>query len=164
MVGQGAACSVFQNIKDVPLISERSLGSGTFGAVDSVICRRIRLARKTITISRSRRREHFVTEIKSMQNLKHAHIIQLVGTYILGSQLSILMYPVADWTLEQFMEYESPDYVDPKEHRRAILLKFMCCLASAVEYIHRSCTKHMDLKTVQYLGPPSRKRRKSIHY
>src|SRR5204863_9361750 len=88
----------------VPLVLEKNLGFTATAIVESVRCKRIRLARKTIKCGRRMRREEAIKEVEHLQRLSHAHILRVVGTYIMGKDLSILLYPVAEYNLGSFME------------------------------------------------------------
>jgi serine/threonine protein kinase len=124
------------------------LGSTRTAVVQSVKCRRILLARKSIICSkRTITRQDAIAEVAHLTRLNHGHILRVIGTYVKGSELSILLYPVAKYNLEVFLEevrtgswrvisFEDLFTDDP----------FYGCLSSAVHYIHRSLTKHMDLK------------------
>jgi serine/threonine protein kinase len=118
------------------------LGSSSSAIVQSVRCRRILLARKTIRCipGRTMTREKVIEEVVHLNRLKHAHIVQLIGTYIIGQELSILMYPAADYNLEAFME--QCDSVDLSIAGS----QFMICLSNAIHHLHLQLIKHMDIK------------------
>jgi serine/threonine protein kinase len=82
-------------------------------------------------------------EVSHLQNLRHVHIVQLVGTYLQNRSFSILMYPVADSHLGTFLQ-ETLDMQD--KCRKDFLASALGCLASAVAFIHERTTKHMDIK------------------
>ena len=86
-----------------------------------------------------------------LQNLRHSHIIQLVGSYLQGRNFSILMYPVADCHLGTFLEDTADILDDDAEfhhaYQRTLFLRSsLGCLTSAIAYIHEQTTKHMDIK------------------
>ena len=141
----------------VPLKAKRILGTTANAVVESVMCRRIRLARKTIKCGRHMKREDAVTEVEHLQRLSHFHLIQVIGTYIMGKDLSILLYPVTEYNLETFidsiMEQKNTgdEVVDPAlseaSHRKCShLFIFIGCLSNALRYLHANVTKHMDIK------------------
>jgi serine/threonine protein kinase len=138
----------------IPLTVERAIGYSATALVESVRCRRIRLARKMIRCNRRLSSYDAISEVRHLQRLRHFHLIRVVGTYIMGQELNILMYPVAEWNLEEFMDdtvYHMIDIGDFEwsyEHRtRTLALRtFFGCLANAVSYIHCMNTKHMDIK------------------
>lgn len=143
--------------KDIPLKTERILGYSAAALVESVMCRRIRLARKTIRCSRRLCKEDAVTEVEHLQRLQHAHIVRVVGTYTLRKNLAILLYPAADWSLDDFMDdtiercrnehlhWSEPDG-SPWGHQVQALGAFFGCLANTTQFLHSRNVKHMDIK------------------
>lgn len=96
---------------EIPLIEEGNiLGYTATAIVDSVRCRRIRLARKRINCTRTFRPQDAIHEVEHLQSLRHAHIVRIVGTYVLPKVLAILLYPVADWNLETFLDLAINDH------------------------------------------------------
>ncbi|KAF2622565.1 hypothetical protein BU25DRAFT_206252 [Macroventuria anomochaeta] len=85
-------------------------------------------------------------EVKHLQDLWYHHIVRLVGTYLRGCDFALLMYPVADYRLGQFLQ----DTVDLPSWNRyprvAFLVGSMSCIASAIRYVHDHTRKHMDTK------------------
>lgn len=104
--GRGQHAEYTHSDKDeIPLLEEGIiLGHSGTAIVDSVRCRRIRLARKRVTCTRGFRQQDAIQEVEHLQRLHHAHIVRVVGTYVLPKTLAILLYPVADWNLETFLE------------------------------------------------------------
>jgi serine/threonine protein kinase len=127
---------------------EDTLGSTSTALVESVKCRRILLARKTVRCNRRITKEIAIDEVAHLSRFNHAHIVRVIGTYSMGETLSILMYPVADWNLETFLSYL--DSGQPRgrdlDMMRSAVYTFFNCLTNTVAYIHRSLTKHMDIK------------------
>lgn len=154
------------------------LDSTNTAIVESVRCKRILLARKAIRCGRHLRKEHVLEEVAHLSRLTHAHIVQVIGTYTLGDNFSILLYPVAEYNLETFMqsldaevgiESHYDDYYPPgteldmkieshihsiHEGLREKRFSLMClfgCLGNAVDHIHGTITKHMDIKPTNIL-------------
>jgi serine/threonine protein kinase len=128
------------------------LDIGGFAMVDGVLCRRIKLARKTMICNRSGQKlENFMNEVEHLQRLRHPHIIQLVGSYLQGRKFAILLYPVADWNLTGFFNLCSPEYtssaspVSQEDCLRA-MSGFFQCLAHALTYVRSNTMKHLDIK------------------
>ena len=85
---------------------QSDLGSTRTAVVESVKCRRILLARKTITCGKhTMTKEEAIKEVSHLTRLKHAHILQVIGTYVKGRLLSTLLYPVATYNLKGFLRF-----------------------------------------------------------
>jgi serine/threonine protein kinase len=128
---------------------EDNLGSTRTAVVQSVKCRRILLARKTITCGKqTMTREEAIAEVSHLTRLNHAHIVRVIGTYVKGRELSILLYPVADYNLETFLDKyrATPENSDMWWNMACSGNNFYRCLSSAVRCIHHNLTKHMDIK------------------
>jgi serine/threonine protein kinase len=125
-----------------------NLGSTRTAIVQSVKCRRILLARKTITCSKqTMTKGEAISEVAHLTRLNHAHIVRVIGTYIKGRELSILLYPVAAYNLEDFFkEYRISSFGSSRFIMYTASTKFYSCLSNAVRYIHHNLTKHMDIK------------------
>jgi serine/threonine protein kinase len=126
-----------------------TLGSTRTAVVQSVRCRRILLARKSITCGkRTMTKEEAIAEVAHLTRLSHAHIIRVIGTYVKDRELSILLYPVAESNLEVFLEtLRTACSGDARRCDNCFAAeKFYGCLSSAVSYLHRELTKHMDIK------------------
>ena len=136
----------------IPLVAKGNLGFGASGIVDRVRCRRIDLARKTIRCIRKPTREEAVKEVRHLQQLQHRHIVRLVGTYMLKKNLSILMYPATQYSLDGFLDVAYDDLIssqvssDSRYWWCMRLLQLIACLVNAVAFIHSRNTKHMDIK------------------
>ena len=147
-----------EEANNIPLKTERTLGSTYTALVESVLCRRIRLARKTIRCRGRMRREDAITEVAHLHRLHHHHIVQVVGTYVLGRDLCILLYPVAEYDLQSFIESIVDEIFSPGDPRGRGPLNhltkkkveniqhFFPCLARTMRFMHRARTKHMDIK------------------
>ena len=132
----------------IPLVTERILGHSRTAVVESVRCKRIRLARKTVKCDRRLRKEDAISEVEHLQRLGHPHIIRVVGTYIFGKDLAILLYPVAEFTLDSFLESTYDDDILPEDQsvRLISVSNFLRCLAKGLSFIHSKAMKHMDIK------------------
>ncbi|KAF2737720.1 kinase-like protein [Polyplosphaeria fusca] len=135
----------------IPLLPIKELGRTANALVESVKCRRILLARKTINCQRKLRREDAIREVEHLQHLKHTHILQVVGTYTFKKNLSILLYPVAEYNLTTFLtemiDHENKLSFDMEDSAR----KFFGCLSSSLHFIHKARTKHLDIKPMNIL-------------
>jgi serine/threonine protein kinase len=137
--------------------------------VESVKCRRILLARKTINCRFAITTKEAFREVQHLQKLRHSHIVRVVGTYVMGRQLSILLYPVADYNLADFMDLALNENSMSQDHETNSLKnrspkmywlhRFFHCLGSTVQFLHDEnlpVVKHMDIKPenllVRHLG------------
>lgn len=155
--GQGMHIQVSDE-SELPFTEEIEIATTPRAAVHAVLCRRVRLARKTILCHRRFTAKEAFREVKHLHKLQHSHVIRLVGSYMQRRYLSILTYPVADFDLDFFLRSTNID-----EHGRACALRqSLGCLVSALCYVHESGIKHMDIKpknilvrlprTVRYTG------------
>ena len=140
---------------DLKLQVQETLGSSSSAIVQSVRCKRILLARKTIQCmpGRSMTRKRAIEEVAHLNRLEHAHIVRVIGTYVIGKELSMLLYPVAQHNLDDFLnkvaqeslELGPCDYIASSKTQEN-LMGFFNCLAGTVKYIHGHLIKHMDIK------------------
>lgn len=133
----------FEKWEKLPLEAKYVIDHGGTAVVDVVVCRRIKLARKSVRCHRKMTPEMVLIEVKHLQQMRHCHIIQLVGSYLQGTVLAILLYPVADFNLEEFLEYATNE---TNYGIRMSLRRHCGCLVHALEYIHHKAIKHMDIK------------------
>jgi len=145
---------------------KENLGSTRTAIVQSVNCRRIVLARKTITCGKQTMTKlEAIAEVSHLTRLNHAHIVRIIGTYVKGRELSILLYPVAQYNLETFIEHlqnvdsnvDSGRNTQPAMHLAS--RSFFSCLSSGTKYIHSRFTKHMDIKPQNILIVESQQRK-----
>jgi serine/threonine protein kinase len=108
----------FKRREDIPLAMHEVLGSGGYAVVQKVVRKSNDdrpLAQKIIKSYRTDL-ETIMDEVKHIQHLRHRHLIQLVGTYALGSTLHILLFPVGLWNLKNFLE----EFQDVAMSRKAV--------------------------------------------
>lgn len=140
----------------IPLITEKETGSDVNSKVESTLCRKIRLAIKTIFCHSFPRHVNAVREVEHLQRLRHAHLIH---TYTLRRDLSTLLHPVAEYNLAEFSPslcfkntkvsqyiHTSNSETRARLLRRLSLLAFFGCLSKALHFVHSNATKHMDIK------------------
>src|SRR6266536_4024580 len=113
---------------------------------------------KSIRYNQRIRLKDAINDAQHLQRPRHAHIVQLVGSYRQGREFSILMYPVADYDLTTFMKLatkilaRAPGSMKYGDYKSVIsLARFFRCLSSAIKYIHKETTKHLDIKPLNIL-------------
>lgn len=138
----------FSRSEDILLQKVEELGKGGFGYVDRVISTITyrEYARKLIPRGKTFRKDaevlrDFERELTHLKKLSHIHIVELVGSYTDPRFLGILMLPVADYNLNDFMARASLS-----SGERSFLRTFFGCLASALCYLHENKIRHKDIK------------------
>lgn len=144
----------------VPLEICDSAGHGSTASVDIVKCRRIKLARKTTYLTPRSDLKVLLKEVQALQKLRHAHVVQLIGTYRQGRRFAALLYPVADMDLAVYLEEARdisyaylgrPGTASHQQTHQAFISHGSLCLISALRYVHESGVKHMDIKPANIL-------------
>ncbi|KAH7123691.1 kinase-like domain-containing protein [Dendryphion nanum] len=127
----------------------KELGSGGYGSVWHVIDPRTKqhLAKKLIPrvhiLSKGRAREvadiveREINVLKRVTDMRHRHIVSIVGSYTDLEDFAILFSPLADMNLGEYMETEAP---------KGIMWKWFGCLATALEFLHSMKIRHKDIK------------------
>ena len=149
----------FKPSEEPPLTVLGPLGASMTARIDKVRCRRIVLARKSMKTNRNWTLEHAINEVEHLNRLRHAHIVQLVGSYVRHKDFAILLYPAAECNLTEFMTHWSlcptpsgpPAATEDAIDRKRSLMKFFSCLAHALEFVHRKVTRHADIKPANIL-------------
>jgi len=134
---------------DEYFLPHASLGTGKKGIVDVVISRRTarpfarkRLKRGLSAPADAKILEEFEREIQALKRLCHNHIVKLVGSYTDSRNVGLIMTPVADLNLEEFLADPKLDAVLRKRRLRP----FFGCLATALSYLHDKDVRHNDIK------------------
>ncbi|ORY15041.1 kinase-like domain-containing protein, partial [Clohesyomyces aquaticus] len=137
----------FSDPNDIPVVKLAELGRGGFGIVEKVLSTisREEYARKLILRGPTFRKNkeilrEFEAELAILKRLSHAHIVELVGSYTDPRYVGLLMSPVADCNLKEYLDM--PVSVD----RRSLLRTSFGCLVAAVCYLHQSQIRHKDIK------------------
>lgn len=130
-----------------------SLGNGRFGVVDHVESRlsleefaRKRLHKSSNFKRRKEAVQAFENELQSLKRLRYHHLVSFVGSYTDRKYIAILMTPVADCDLHQYL---SQDPFPPNE--LSVLRSFFGCLCGAVRFLHKSRCRHKDIKPANIL-------------
>ncbi|KAF2016793.1 kinase-like protein [Aaosphaeria arxii CBS 175.79] len=139
----------FPDTRDVPLKKIGELGKGAYGYVDRVVSTishreyARKLIRRGITFKRDREiLRAFERELSSLKRLsqQHKHIIELIGSYTDPRYVGILMLPVADSNLFQFLN------LPLGAAELSLLRNFFGCLTSALCFLHDHRIRHKDIK------------------
>jgi ankyrin repeat protein/serine/threonine protein kinase len=146
--GSSSSHAHFDRQDGVQFQSLRVLGQGGFGKVDHVRSRLSmnEFARKQIPRGRTFKRDRvaiadFERELATLKRLSHRHLVKFVGSYTDPKNIGIIMSPVADSNLAEYLE------VCPlPEDRRGPLRSFYGCLSSALLYLHEKHIRHKDIK------------------
>ncbi|KAK0390656.1 hypothetical protein NLU13_0160 [Sarocladium strictum] len=130
--------------------SQQSLVRGGFGDVEAVKCRGGRggtYALKTITRKTNRKEaleqmDYIKKELEVLRKVEHRHYVKLVASYTEPQRIGILMYPVADCNLGDYLDDFAPGEVE-----ESVLAGFFGCLASALQHLHITWRiRHKDIK------------------
>jgi serine/threonine protein kinase len=124
------------------------LGSGGFGSVDVVVCKRRILARKQMHSNKVDAETQ--REARILEGIIHRHIIQLIGSYTQRSRFYLLLHPVAECNLKEFMQ--TPEIERDLLWKQNLKSAFGC-LAGAVAFLHSTkiAVKHKDIKPTNVL-------------
>ena len=129
----------------LPFISVKKLGSGGHSIVEEVkttTCAET-YARKSVVrrrkISSSSHMAHLKNELAILKELQHPNLVKLIGAYTDTECSHIIMTPVADQNLADYMRSMTL-------HEVHHLAKWMEDLSSAVTYLHANSVKHLDIK------------------
>ena len=143
----------FSTPTDIPFIKVAELGKGGYGYVDKVVSTvsHKEYARKLIPRGRTFKKDKqvlkdFERELGHLKKLTHLHIVKFVGSYTDPRFVSIIMSPVADCNLKEFLEIEIIGSEERVSERRSFLRTFFGCLTSALCYLHEHRVRHKDIK------------------
>ena len=138
----------FSKAEQVPLRKIEELGKGGFGYVDRVISTITykEYARKLIPRGRTFKKnmevlKDFERELGHLKKLSHIHIVELIGSYTDLKFVGIIMSPVAEYNLKDFLAREP---MPPGA--LSFLRSFFGCLAAALSYLHNNQIRHKDVK------------------
>lgn len=140
----------FTEDEPLPFTPLRKLGGGGYGEVHEVLSTisNIRYARKRIrrkTVfgqglrATSEGMNQFLEEMNIMKQLSHHHVVQFVGSYTDPKHLVLLMSPVCDMDLSQFLADQHDDQHD-------LLRTYFGCLSAALRFLHESKIRQRDIK------------------
>lgn len=129
-------------------VQVKPLGKGAFGEVDHVRSRlsRNEFARKRMPRGRtfSKDREailSFERELDVLKKLTHTHLVKFIGSYTDPKYVSLIVAPVAECNLAEYLN-RSPFPAEAKVELR----RFFGCLCAGLLYLHENQIRHKDLK------------------
>ena len=161
----------FKPGESIPLDKGRVLGYGIDTEVVEATCKGVKVALKRIRYQQ-RIQIGQMKEINVLKELKHRHIVKLVGSYTQKPYLGLLLWPVARCDLAfvlEFMEMDGlydhssdqePGFVEKlAEHDLNIeglrdivgdqnerIWSSFGCLTRAMAYLHENNVRHKDIK------------------
>jgi serine/threonine protein kinase len=130
----------------LPFTIRRRLGFGGHGLVDEVfsVSSKETFARKSVLLSggisdTSPQMVHLKNELSILKGLSHPHLVKLIGAYADAKYSHIIMSPVADQNLADYM-------LSSLSAGNEGLYRWMGCLTSAIYYLHGQGIQHLDIK------------------
>lgn len=117
--------------------------------VDKVSVQERIYTRKKISISGDTGidRVHFVMHLKSLQTVKHPHIVSVWAAYTQGDFSYILLTPSMAITLKSFLDEQPKSFRNLEKHeRRETILQWTHCLTSALAYLHEKGFTHQSIR------------------
>ena len=101
---------------------------------------------------------HFILHLKSLQRLKHPHLVSVFATYTQGGYGYVLFTPSLDVTLKAFLDDPPKSFKSlPKAEKRRILLSWVHCLSDAIAYLHGRGYAHQAIRPSNvYVGGDNR--------
>lgn len=141
---------IYKSKTEIPYTHIDYLGNGTFGYVDKVECttssKGKHYARKIIRSSNwdaTQELEAIQNKVAIIKRLSHRHIARLVCTYQFEKHFCIIMLPVADGHLGDFLsELDKTEIRAEREQGLEHIWRWYGCLAQAIEYLHRENVRH----------------------
>ncbi|KAI9712621.1 MAG: hypothetical protein M1812_006801 [Candelaria pacifica] len=161
--------TMYASESDVPYKHVKVLGRGGFGWVDEVQgpkqlhgipaswggSRNEVYARKTIPLTRRRLTDNSAAirnEVDIVSKLRHHHLIRIICTYQCDRNFGILMSPVAEGDLKEYMEEtDSLSASKDKESHLLRMIPWTGCLMGVVQFLHHHRIRHKDIKPANIL-------------
>ncbi|CAG8959252.1 hypothetical protein HYFRA_00012610 [Hymenoscyphus fraxineus] len=86
----------------------------------------------------------FEKELQILRKLDHTHLVKVFASYTDKRYLAILMKPIADQDLKQYLRYCGGKSLIGLERER--FRTYYGCLTSAIAYLHDNNIRHKDIK------------------
>ena len=133
----------YWSMGDLSILSLRVLGAGATATVDEVKVQgaKATMARKILRYQHLSERKSINQETYIMHRLKHSHIVRLISILPDTNNITLLMKPVADYTLSHYLRthMSADQLVSPT-------WKWFGCLLSGLQHIHSQDIVHGDIK------------------
>jgi serine/threonine protein kinase len=94
------------------------------------------------TMQTDDRRERAVRELTILQRIEHANIVRLIGSFRAPDSVGILILPVANQNLEEYLRKDPMD----REAQRVLTGSFGCLIDAVCYLHHEGYVRHDDLK------------------
>ena len=133
-------------VEPVPKVAKT--GAST-SKVDRVVIKNKVYMRRRMSLGGEREIEkaHFVLHFKSLQKLRHPHLLSVWATYTHQNQGYILLDPAREMTLKSFLEDLPKNFRHlSKSAQCETILKWIHCLSSAVAYLHANRYAHQAIR------------------
>ena len=103
------------------------------------------VADKVVRYSNETEKRYARTEVENLRKLDHNHIVKFLGYYVKGQVLGIVMFPVAAYDLDIYLEAPEVDV--------EMMRPWFGCLTRALQYLHNMERpfKHRDIKPANIL-------------
>lgn len=137
----------FADPEQIPFRMETILGTGGFAQVEKVVSKITfrRYARKLFhrrTFGRFQDNlADFVNELNVLKRIRHRHIVEIIGSYTDPRYAALIISPVADCDLSDFLKMATT-----LRKNMSLLRTFFGCLTTAVSHLHSARIRHKDIK------------------
>lgn len=139
----------FRPDEPLPFRTLARLGAGGYGQVDKI---ESKVTFKQYALKKIHRRAafgyrskeaiiDFLQEIRRMRDLHHRHLVKYIGSYTDQNNLGLVMAPVADCDLANYLERACVNTSMLPTIRTSF-----GCLAAGLSYLHDCQIKHRDIK------------------
>ncbi|KAH6644829.1 kinase-like domain-containing protein, partial [Boeremia exigua] len=142
----------FPVVADGYFSSIQPLGEGGTSMVDHVFgpmtlkhFARKRIHRGKSALADQRALNVFLNELEILKKASHRHLVKLVSSYTDPTYVAIIMRPVADGHLRNYLQQPLSRHSD-RNARQQCIRTFFGCLTKALEYLHSNNIQHKDIK------------------